>query len=170
VEKVPGERVVPLKMRFMKVVKQATPPQPLPPLVAALGYGGLIPFVVAAIAHITQAYSERVDWLFGLVAYGAVILSFVGALHWGFAMLSTTMPVARRTQAYVWSVIPALLGFLALVIASPLSCSLLILGFALAYWQDADLANRIDLPEWYPRLRAHLSIVASLCLAAGVLV
>lgn len=159
-----------LKMRPMNVIQQAGPPPKLPALVAALGYGGLIPFAAFALGHITQTFSGSVDWLHWLVAYGAVILSFVGALHWGFAMLSAQMHGTRRRQAYVWSVIPALLGFVALVLSSPLSCSLLILGFALAYWQDADLANRIDVPHWYPRLRAHLSIVACLCLAVGVVV
>lgn len=136
--------------------------------VAVLGYGGLVPFVglaILKIAGIDTLTDEAGRWL---MAYGASILSFVGALHWGFAMLATKIDRARRTQCYAWSVVPALIGFLAMVLNSPLSFSLLIVGFALAYWQDADLANAIDLPAWYPRLRAHLSIVASLCLLSGV--
>ncbi|WVN41276.1 DUF3429 domain-containing protein [beta proteobacterium MWH-UniP1] len=141
-----------------------TPPFP----VALLGYGGLIPFVGLAVLLLSGSrdiVSNPGAWL---LAYGAVILSFVGALHWGFAMLAPKIDRARRTQCYVWSVVPALIGFLALILNSTLSYSLLIVGFALAYWQDADLANKISLPGWYPRLRAQLSIVASLCLLVGV--
>jgi hypothetical protein len=141
-----------------------TPPFP----VALLGYGGLIPFVALAAMNLldeTRLVPNPSAWL---MAYGAVILSFVGALHWAFAMLATKISRARRTQCYVWSVVPALIGFAALILNSGLSHSLLIVGFALAYWQDADLANKIDLPQWYPQLRARLSIVASLCLMTGI--
>jgi len=46
---------------------------------------------------------------------------------------------------------------------------MLLLAFALAYWQDADLANRASLPPWYPRLRAWLSTIACLSLVCGLL-
>lgn len=140
----------------------------LPFPVALLGYGGLIPFVGLAglsLSGSTELVPDPSGWL---LAYGAVILSFVGALQWGIAMMVAKIERARRTQSYVWSVLPALIGFLAIILDSSISYSLLIVGFALAYWQDADLANKIDLPAWYPRLRAQLSIVASLCLLAGV--
>jgi hypothetical protein len=61
------------------------------------------------------------------------------------------------------------MGFLAIAMDSSLSLSLLIVGFALAYWQDADLANRANLPPWYPRLRARLSTIACLSLVCGLL-
>ncbi len=136
--------------------------------VALLGYGGLIPFVGLAglsLSGSTELVPDPSGWL---LAYGAVILSFVGALQWGIAMMVAKIDRARRTQSYVWSVLPALIGFVALILDSSISYSLLIVGFALAYWQDADLANKVELPAWYPRLRAQLSIVASLCLLAGV--
>lgn len=141
-----------------------TPPFP----VALLGYGGLIPFVVLAALSLSGSREFVPNPSGWLLAYGAVILSFVGALQWGVAMMVAKIDRARRTQSYVWSVVPALIGFLALILDSTLSFSLLIVGFALAYWQDADLANKISLPSWYPRLRAQLSIVASLCLLVGV--
>ena len=91
------------------------------------------------------------------------VLGFAGGLILGllFALMRLS-----QVRAYRWFAATYIEVFRGI----PLVVTLLILGFALAYWQDADLANRIDLPEWYPRLRAHLSIVASLCLAAGVLV
>lgn len=141
-----------------------TPPFP----VALLGYGGLIPFVGLAALALSGSSDPIPDPAAWLLAYGAIILSFVGALQWGVAMVVGKIDRFRRTQAYVWSVTPALVGFLALILDSPLSYSLLIVGFALAYWQDADLANKITLPAWYSRLRAQLSIVASLCLLVGV--
>ncbi len=139
-----------------------------PPLVSWLGYGGLIPFLALAIG--LQASSQWADrlgpWLIG---YGAVILSFVGALHWGFAMMIEELASARRQRAYIWSVLPSLIGFVAVMLGPSLGYSLLIVGFALAYWQDADLANHTPVPAWYPRLRARLSVIASVSLLSAIL-
>ena len=140
-----------------------------PALVAALGYGGLIPFVGLA-GFVMFGPADAMVFARGLlIAYGAVILSFVGALHWGFAMTLPGLDRARKHRSYIWSVIPALMGFLAIAMDSALSLSLLIMGFALAYWQDADLANRVSLPAWYPRLRAWLSTIACVSLVCGLL-
>lgn len=140
-----------------------------PALIAALGYGGLIPFVGFA-GFVMFSPPDAMAFARGLlIAYGAVILSFVGALHWGFAMTLPGLDRARKHRGYIWSVIPALMGFLAIAMDSSLSLSLLIVGFALAYWQDADLANRANLPPWYPRLRARLSTIACLSLVCGLL-
>lgn len=140
-----------------------------PALVAALGYGGLIPFVGLA-GLVMFGPADAMAFARGLlIAYGAVILSFVGALHWGFAMTLPGLDRTRKNRRYIWSVIPALMGFLAIAMDSGLSLSLLIVGFALAYWQDADLANRASLPPWYPRLRAWLSTIVCLSLVCGLL-
>ena len=61
------------------------PPAPIPGPVAWLGYGGLLPFGALALLLLDGARSAL--WWPALLAYGAVILSFVGALHWGFAMV-----------------------------------------------------------------------------------
>src|SRR3990167_1949564 len=102
----------------MKPSKKAAPayrpsassPQSMPHAITWLGYGGLIPFVALAAASVL-APDHRSLWSPALIAYGAVILSFVGALHWGIAMTAPQMPVRQRTIHYVWSVIPALLAW-----------------------------------------------------------
>jgi RNA polymerase sigma-32 factor len=55
----------------------------LPPIIRILGYGGLIPFVVLAI--LVQVAPTPFDFISAesLAAYGAVICSFLGAIHWG---------------------------------------------------------------------------------------
>jgi hypothetical protein len=100
-----------------------------PALVAALGYGGLIPFVGLA-GLVMFGPADAMAFARGLlIAYGAVILSFVGALHWGFAMTLPGLDRTRKNRGYFWSVIPALMGFLAIAMDSGLSLSLLIVGF-----------------------------------------
>ena len=50
-----------------------------------LGYGGLIPFLALTPASLLD-HQHGAVWSDALYAYGAIILSFIGALHWGLAM------------------------------------------------------------------------------------
>ena len=52
------------------------PPAPIPSPVAWLGYGGLLPFVALAAVGLWAPGTPW--WSAALLAYGAVILSFVG--------------------------------------------------------------------------------------------
>lgn len=137
----------------------------LPVPVAWMGYGGLLPFVVFALAAALD-HPHQASWSDVLVGYGAVILSFVGALHWGFAMLGQGLTPAERRASYTWSVVPALMAWPATVLAGPIASLLLMAGFVVHYVQDRRLYQRLDLPLWYLPLRGRLSLLA--CLALGV--
>ena len=138
----------------------------LPPHVAWLGYGGLLPFIGLAILTAVDAPRAAL-WSDALVGYGAVILSFVGALHWGFAMSLPTLDPGLRRRAFVWSVVPALLAWPATVLAGSVASLILMAGFVLHFVQDRRLAGRAGLAAWYLPLRWRLSVVASLCLLAN---
>lgn len=142
---------------------------PSPKRVALLGYGGLLPFIGLALGSVVD-HHHALLWGDALHAYGAVILSFVGALHWGFAMLASDLDDAERDARYLWSVIPALLAWPALLLSGPLASGLLVLGFALHYWQDRRLAKCCVMPPWYLPLRGRLTGVACLCLIVSALV
>lgn len=139
-----------------------------PNLVALLGYGGLLPFAfLSMLALIDHDHSPL--WNDGLYAYGAVILSFVGALHWGFAMSLPALSDSQRSAAFIWSVVPALLAWPALLVVPLLGAPLLIVGFIASYLRDRHLASQADLPTWYLPLRLRLSSVACVCLVLSVL-
>lgn len=148
----------------------AIPDATLPRSVAWLGYGGLLPFLFLAPASIFDQ-NHASYWADGLFAYGAIILSFVGALHWGYALSLdasiTDAERARRDAWFAWSVVPALMAWLALLLPHLLSSLLLIVGFIAHYRQDRRLAAAAGLPAWYLPLRLRLSVVACLFLALG---
>ena len=55
----------------------------LPTIVRTLGYAGLMPFIgLAFMVQLADSPNDLIA-LESLVAYGAVIVSFLGALHWG---------------------------------------------------------------------------------------
>jgi hypothetical protein len=131
-----------------------------------LGLAGVIPFLSFGVLPWFQSYHATIS-LYALLAYGAVILSFVGALHWAFAMMASTISELRRNNIYLWSVIPALIGWISLLL--PLSIGLLIvlLGFALHCVMDVKLVRAIQLPAWYLPLRFMLTMLASLGILSG---
>ena len=138
----------------------ATPPRH----VAWLGYGGLVPFVGLAAASLLGVQPRATS--LALLAYGAVILSFVGALHWAFAMLLPQLAEMRRTWMYAWSTVPALMAWCALLLEPRVGSVMLVVAFALHYVQDRRLSAQGLLPAWYLPLRLRLSTVASVCLLA----
>jgi hypothetical protein len=139
-----------------------------PRIVGWLGYGGLLPFL--ALAALACADRPRAAlWHGYLVAYGAVILSFIGALHWGFAMTLQGLAVERRNWMLGWSVVPCLIAFAALLAHSALGDILLLAGFLLHLWQDQRLASVAALPSWFFPFRLRLTAVALVCLVAGAI-
>ncbi len=150
----------------------------LPLLAIVLGLGGLIPFVACAAGILVFPADVPAPRLVqALIGYGAVILSFLGAVHWGFALAGDAPggPVALRAyrSRLVLGVLPALVGWVALLIplvASPLaSLLLLLLGFALTALAEARAAGQGLMPVGYMGLRWLLTAVVMLCLLAVLL-
>ena len=142
-------------------------PVALPRTVAWLGYGGLLPFLALTPASLLDHHHGAV-WSDALYAYGAIILSFIGALHWGLAMSLPELTERQRSACFAWSVVPALIAWPAVLFSPPLAAPLLVVGFIAHYLQDRRLASQATLPGWYLPLRLRLTSVAVVCLVAGV--
>lgn len=148
----------------MNVSSSISPPRHI----VLLGYGGLLPFIGLALLILTSV-EYRPFLAVALVNYGAVILSFVGALHWGFAMSVQNMSAELRRNRLIWSVIPALIAWLSTLLPVPVGCLLLIVGFVVHYWQDRQLVRAVNLDAWYLPMRFRLTAVASVCLLIGAI-
>jgi len=145
-----------------------------PSAVAWLGYGGLLPFLATASGSWLDP-ARAALWQQALLAYGAVILAFVGALHWAFAMATDARSGRPTAMMYWWSTAPALTGWVALLLGllpgrgRAYGMLLLMVAFLIHYQQDRRLAQLITLPDWYLPLRRRLTTVASICLLASAL-
>lgn len=142
--------------------------QKMPLMPGLLAYGGLIPFIGLAALSLMEP-QHGLLYRGALLLYGAVILSFVGAVHWGVAMVDSHLNESERNAEYAWSVIPALIGWVTYIFAPLMSALLLILGFVLQYWVDIRSARKIEWPSWYLPLRVRLTTVAIICLAMGTI-
>ncbi|MBM4228291.1 MAG: DUF3429 domain-containing protein [Gammaproteobacteria bacterium] len=145
-----------------------TEPRALTPILAArlLGLSGLIPFVLPAfVIHLAPELGD-LDWRSLQADYGAVILSFVGALHWGYALQSGISGPSAWLR-YGWSVIPALLAWLALQCPPEIGLRLLAGGLVCAVLVDRGLLSAVSLPNWFMQLRYQLTTIAALSLLAA---
>lgn len=134
----------------------------IPRVPALMGYGGLIPFVCSGIGVWVPDLSELA--LRSLTAYGAIILSFVGAVHWGLALAGGAS--GCRDKLFMYSVCPALLGWVALLLNPVVGLPVLMAGFIGARLVERK-ACESAIPAWYPRLRTHLTAGALLSVAIG---
>jgi len=141
----------------------------VPASAAWLGGAGALPFVALALAAVGLDGAASAIARDALAAYGAVILSFLGGVHWGLGMArfgpaGAPDGMARRL---VISVLPSLIGWAALFAAPPASLSLLAAAFALMLWLDIIATGRGEAPSWYPALRWPLSAVVVAALLVG---
>ena len=101
-----------------------------------------------------------------LLNYAAVILAFMGAIHWGLAMRADEASDQAPVQLGL-SVIPPLLGWFALSLPINLALPVFFLAFAALYFADVWAVRHGLAPVWYLALRKPISIVvvASLVVA-----
>ena len=132
---------------------------------AALGLAGLIPFVATSIGPLAGAIPA--EWArIALLAYGAVILSFLGGIHWGLAIAAGRAGMRELGIG----VAPSLLGWAGLLIGGNWGLLVLVAGFAAVLLADLGLAREGIAPLWFARLRALLTggVCALLLLATLV--
>ena len=136
---------------------------PLPQWAAGLGYAGLLPFIALALAACVAPVAYRAQSAFALLAYGATIASFLGAIHWGLAMRES---LALQPGPFVWGVVPSLVAWVALLL--PLSQGLVTLALLLGVCLVVDWRSypAYGLRQWLA-MRLHLTLVAGVCLLAG---
>jgi hypothetical protein len=138
---------------------------PIPFLAKVLGYSGLIPFVFLAAALWSFNQDSLAMLHQALLSYAAIILSFMGAVHWGLAIGAAQL----RTTQLGFSVFPPLIAWFASFAPQSWNYSLLILTFILLCVFDIIMFKQNAVPKWYPRLRIPLSVIVILSLIAGQL-
>lgn len=144
----------------------------IPMSVLLPGLAGLIPFVLLSLSVVLSLPLPPVVALMAFITYGAVILSFVGAIWWGLAAGSRGR--APRPLMFFWSVVPALIGWFATLVAPDISVLMLGCGFLLQWFGDAWLVRAYPnvAPAWLFSLRTILTagVLATLCVAWWYLV
>jgi len=138
---------------------------PIPRPALWLGVAGTLPFVIGAAAMSFGPGWVRVTAYVHMMNYAAVVLAWLGAVHWGLAMRAPA-PGAGWGR-YALAAAPALLGWLALGLIQPLAkLFLFALAYAAIFLFDVRATRDGLAPAWYPRLRKPLTIVILIAIAA----
>ena len=144
-------------------IAKLLPDAPAPAVV--LGLAGVIPFAAGALgsfwAGAIGAFATK-----ALLAYGAVILSFLGGIHWGLA-IGQGDPSYRRLGV---GVAPSLVGWVALLLGGGAAGLLLLAAaFVAVLGLDVQLTRDGMAPAWFPRLRTALTAAVVVCLLLAAL-
>lgn len=133
-----------------------------------LTLAGAIPFVGLAFAVwiVPAAYHVQVGNV--LIAYAAIILSFLGGIQWGGAVaLAESAPKSAQTM-WLLSVVPSLLAWAMLFVpGSGARVIVTICLFAFVWVIDALLHLQKLIPNWFFRLRTLITgiVITSLLIA-----
>ena len=128
-----------------------------------LGHLGLLPFVLGALLVWLGLDPElHLFVAMALSAYAALILSFLGGIHWGLAMRHSAPPAGLL----LWGVVPTLLGWMAVLMPPFAGLALQGLLLIACYAVDRRFYPVQGVAHWL-QLRFRLSAVASLCCFLG---
>jgi len=138
----------------MSEATRALQSSPVAPIGLWLGYAGLLPFVAGAMLTWLLQPEWRPFVASALSAYAAVIISFLGGLHWGIGFRHGT------PQLYMWGVVPSLVAATALLLSARHGLVIHGLMLLLCYAVDRHLYPAHGLQAWLS-MRWRLSVVAA---------
>ena len=127
-----------------------------------LGFLGLIPFIYFSfIDNYLQIFTLEDRFTF-IITYAAIIFSFLGGIHWGVILLevNNTEKYNRYRLRFTISVIPSVLGWVALFLHEYHGIILLLLSYLLILFYDFITFRFANLFIWYFFLRSILTFIA----------
>ena len=130
-----------------------------------LGYGGALPFIGFGVLVATDSTAWYIEVDTVLLCYGAVILSFLGGLHWGRVASIDRQTTSRDSVFLFWSITPPLVAWIAILLPQATGAVVMTGCFGLAYFIDVAFCQSGKWHGWMKQLRLHLTLVACVSLA-----
>jgi len=96
------------------------------------------------------------------VTYGAVLLSFLGALHWGFEFAG--YGGQKGYSRLLLGITPALIAWPTLALSPMTALSVQWLGFTSLWLADMRATSAGWTPKWYSQYRFYLSVLVGTCI------
>jgi hypothetical protein len=136
----------------------------LPTTAVALGIAGLLPFIFFGVAAVSAELEKAFLATEGLIAYGGVILGFLGGVHWGISLGDEDDDRPSRARLSL-GVVPALVGWGAILAAivhlEAVGLMILIAGHIGVVVVEHRAARQELMPPGYMALRWVLSLVVT---------
>ncbi|KAL1999580.1 hypothetical protein VTN02DRAFT_4310 [Thermoascus thermophilus] len=171
----------------VKVIKETFSLQEVPKEALYFGVAGVIPYLVTSLDtaylawEINRAASTGSGSLISgqtaelmlhmiepiQIGYGAVILSFLGAIHWGLEWAGYGGKHGYRR--YAVGVIAPAVAWTTLLFPVEYALISQFLAFTFMYYNDARLASRGLAPHWYGMYRFVLTFIVGASIVASLI-
>lgn len=137
-------------------------------LAKILTYSGILPFIACAV-YVFFADNIpffQISAMDVLLAYGAIIASFIAGIHWGIYLFKDA-----PLNLFIHSNVIALLAWVSLLFPPLISAGILIMCFGYLLAIDRSIFKAGIYEDWFYQLRLHAScaVIISLMLAIGAL-
>ncbi|MBS0644062.1 MAG: DUF3429 domain-containing protein [Acetobacteraceae bacterium] len=132
----------------------------MPTAIIPLTLLGLVPFFVLAVRSVSALPLVAQVSVIGLIDYAALVLGFIGGIHWGLALLPETV---RPTLRAIAGIVPMIAAWICMVLAqfSPtIALVVLVLAYLATVFVEHRAAQRLMLAPRYVYLRWGFSVVA----------
>ncbi|WP_168206441.1 DUF3429 domain-containing protein [Labrenzia sp. PHM005] len=144
-------------------------PDRIPFTVGFLTGLGLVPFAALALGAVFLPPDSQQSALHAQQLYGAVILSFLGGIYWGWELAVAyvqTRPVS--STRLIIGVLPSVFGWFALLLPGVYPALALSACFCGCLAYDLWRTNRHLAPRWYPALRIPVTVAVLVALITPV--
>ena len=130
-----------------------------------LGYAGALPFIGLSLIFLFAGEELANVAKPALHLYGAIILSFLGGLHWG-RIASQNRYSTSDKWVLIYSILPSLIAWSSYLLASIWRNSvwMLIITFILSCYIDMRLISAGRWSLFMRSLRLNLTLISCLCL------
>jgi len=138
----------------------------VPKIPLFLALGGTIPFIFLSLGIWFFSYELKLLALYNLLNYSVIIITFIGAIYWGKAMIDGD----KKIKPYIISIIPSLISWFMLmgfITNYVVLLTFLIVAFFLMYFIDIKYMKKGFFPSWYMQIRKIVSfiVITTLCFA-----
>ncbi len=135
-------------------------------LAGILGYAGLIPFIGLTVFMFLVDGDSAIFARFAFQAYAAIILTFIGGVHWGLVVNKNDQ--GNTQLVIIASVVPSLLAWVSILLPLPIALAMLLFSFLLLFFYEYRYLWPVYFPAWYRKLRSVLTGVVSLLITLNL--
>lgn len=103
------------------------------------------------------------------LGYGALIISFLGAIHWGLEYAEKAPSQPRTNFRYTMGVVAPAVAWPTLMLPAEWALTCQFLAFTMLYFADARAASRGWAPQWYGTYRFVLTFIVGSAIFVSLL-
>ncbi|MDO8290199.1 MAG: DUF3429 domain-containing protein [Parvibaculum sp.] len=136
--------------------------------VLLVGYGVLVPLVAMAMVIVMTYPNAGADAVLKVeITYAATLLSFLGGIRWGIALMAGQTHLHFRPLVFVTLVLP--LAWAILFMSPVIALPALMAGYMLIAFGER-MGKKSPVPDWYHRLLVPFTVMVEIALGLSLLV